>query len=253
MNPGAGADELRRLVPDPGSTTISDSLRELALSERASAERPYVITNFAVTVDGHATVDGRSGKIGSDHDTAMLMGLREKADAVLVGAGTIRAERYGRLLPDPKQRSGREDEGRSNEPLAVIVTGSLELPWEIGMFTEGGGPVLIVTSAEGEPPETEVQVQVNRHRERVDLGAALHSLRQEHGVALLLCEGGPRLHGALQAAGLVDELFVTIGPLLGGGEGPRMLEGVLPGPKQLELLGLLEAEGELFARYGVLS
>ena len=120
------------------------------------------------------------------------------------------------------------------------------------MFTEGG-PVLLVTSAEDEPPKTAVQVQLDRHRAHVDLRAALRSLRENNGVALLLCEGGPRLHGALHAAGLVDELFVTIGPLLGGGEGPRMLEGQLPRPKRLDLLGLLEAEGELFARYRVLS
>lgn len=252
MSPPETTDELRSLFLDAGSTTLASSLDLLDLRQLASPERPYVITNFAVTVDGHAAVDGRSGKIGSDLDTAMLMGLREQADAVLVGAGTIRAERYGRLLPDPKRRSRRQDQGRAEEPLAVLVTNSLELPWEIGIFTEGG-PVLIVTSAEDEPPETEVRVQVDRHPGSVDLRAALSLLRDEHGVALLLCEGGPRLHGALHAAGLVDELFVTVGPLLGGGEGPRMLEGSLPEPKRLELAGLLEAGGELFARYRVLS
>lgn len=243
---------MQRLFPGGRATSIAEALAELKLAQRAPAERPYVVTNFAVTIDGHATVDGLSGKIGSELDTELLMGLRERADAVLVGAGTIRAERYGRLLPDPERRSKRERDGLPAEPLAVIVSAALDLPWEIGMFTDGG-PVLIVTSAEGDPPETEVSVQVDRHRESVDLAAALGSLRAEHGVRLLLCEGGPRLHGALHSAGLVDELFVTVGPLLGGGAGPRMLEGKLAIPVSLELLGLLEARGELFARYRVLS
>ena len=209
-----------------------------------------MITNFAVTVDGHATIAGVSGKIGSDVDTATLMGLREQADAVLVGAGTIRAERYGRLLPEAERRSRRERGGLSQEPLAVIVSGRLELPWDVGLFTEGGG-VLIVTSSDEDPPQTASPIAVDRHSERVDLAAALRRLRQERGVRLLLCEGGPRLHGVLHAEGLVDELFLTIGPLLGGGAGPRMLEGELEEPVRLDPEWLLEADGELFARYRV--
>jgi riboflavin biosynthesis pyrimidine reductase len=83
---------------------------------------------------------------------------------------------------------------------------------------------------------------------RVDLAALLRSLREE-GIRALLCEGGPTLHGALQALGLVDELFLTIAPKLVGGEAPRILEGVLPEAAELELAWLLEQDGELFARY----
>lgn len=83
---------------------------------------------------------------------------------------------------------------------------------------------------------------------RVDLPALLRSLRRE-GVRALLCEGGPRLHGSLQAAGLVDELFLTIAPKLAGGGAPRILEGELPDVASLELAWLLEEDGELFARY----
>jgi riboflavin-specific deaminase-like protein len=243
---------VRRLYPEAAPASIARTLAELELRERAPAERPYVVTNFAVTIDGHATIGGLAGQIGSERDTETLMGLRERADAVLVGAGTIRAERYGRLLPDAERRSRRERKGLSPEPLAVIVSAKLDLPWDIGMFAEGGR-VLIVTSADGDPPETPVSVRVDRHHGGVDLAAAMRALRSERGVRLLVSEGGPRLHGALHAAGLVDELFVTIAPKLGGGGGPRMLEGSLPGPVSLELLGLLEAEGELFARYRVES
>jgi riboflavin biosynthesis pyrimidine reductase len=82
----------------------------------------------------------------------------------------------------------------------------------------------------------------------VDLPALLHELREE-GVGAVLCEGGPRLHGTLWSAGLVDELFLTIAPKLAGGDAPRIVEGALPGVEELELAWLLEQDGELFARY----
>jgi riboflavin biosynthesis pyrimidine reductase len=92
-------------------------------------------------------------------------------------------------------------------------------------------------------------VQVVRHEGSVDIVAALELLRREHGVRALLSEGGPGLHGELQAAGLVDELFLTIAPKLVGGAAPRIVEGDLPGVSGLELAWLLEQDGELFARY----
>ncbi len=184
---------MRRLIPDPGETTVERQLDSYRPWEEPREERPFVATNFAATVDGRATIGGVSGPIGSDTDTAMLVGLRTRFDAVMIGAGTMRAERY----------SGLE------KRLIVVESG----------------------------PEG-----------RVDLAALLRSLREE-GVRALLCEGGPTLHGALQAAGLVDELFLTIAPKLTGGEAPRIVEGILPDVTELELAWLLEHEGELFARY----
>ena len=109
--------------------------------------------------------------------------------------------------------------------------------------------MLIFTASEAEPPETATAVEVVRHEGVVDLGDALRHLRQESGIRALLCEGGPRLHAELQAAGLVDDLFLTIAPKLAGGEAPRIIEGELPGVAELELAWLLEEDGELFARY----
>ena len=187
---------MRRLVPDPGPTTIEEQLESYRPWEEPPEERPFVAVNFAATVDGRASIGGVSGPIGSDTDTAMLVGLRSRFDAVMIGAGTMRAERY----------SGLE------KRLVVVESG----------------------------PDG-----------RVDLTALLRSLREE-GVRALLCEGGPTLHGALQTAGLVDELFLTIAPKLVGGEAPRIVEGAaLPETTDLELAWLLEHEGELFARYRI--
>jgi riboflavin-specific deaminase-like protein len=240
---------MRRLLPDPGPTTVAAQLDGYRPWEQAHAERPLLAVNFATTLDGRATIGGVSGPIGSDNDTAMLSGLRGRFDAVMIGAGTMRAERYGRLAAKPQTRERREQLGLPAEPLMVLVSGRLDLPWDASLFTEGGR-VLIFTASEAEPPATATSVEVVRHEGHVDLAAAVSHLRRVHGVRALLCEGGPRLHAQLQAAGLVDELFLTIAPKLNGGEGPpSLIEGELGRVVELELAWLLEAEGELFARY----
>ena len=186
---------MRRLLPDPGPVTIEEQLAGYSPGEEAGTDRPYVAVNFATTLDGRATIGGVSGPIGSDSDTEMLSRLRTCFDAVMIGAGTMRAERYGEI--------GRR--------LVVVESGP-------------EGPV--------------------------DLDELLRSLREE-GVRALLCEGGPHLHAELWTAGLVDELFLTIAPkLTGAPDAPRILEGpTLPAPAELELVGLLESDGELLARY----
>jgi riboflavin-specific deaminase-like protein len=243
---------MRRLLPDPGPTSVPEQLDELDLVDRAGGERPYVITNFVIALDGRATLHGRSGPLGSDTDTQMLVGLRTKVDALMIGAGTMRAERYGRVVGDPEKRSRRERRGLPADPLMVIVSGRLDLPWDAPLFTEGGGRVLIFTASDADPPETEASLRVIRHSGRVDLAEALRYLRVERGVRALLCEGGPRLHAQLLDAGLVDELFVTHAPKLVGGEGPAMVRGLPELERPLELAWLLAEDGELFARYRVI-
>jgi riboflavin-specific deaminase-like protein len=244
---------MRRLLPDPGPTSVPEQLSGLDLVDRPLGERPYVVTNFAVTVDGKATLSGRSGRIGSDADTELLVGLRTKVDAVMIGAGTMRAERYGRVIGDSEKRSRRERRGLPHDPLMVIVSGRLDLPWDAPLFTDGGGRVLIFTSSDAEPPDTSTPVRVIRHQGRVDLVAALRHLRAERGVRALLCEGGPRLHAQLIGAGLVDELFVTHAPKLAGGEGPGLAVGLPELERPLELAWLLHEGGELFARYRLIG
>jgi riboflavin-specific deaminase-like protein len=246
---------LQRLLPDPGPTTPAEQYSGLRLVERAHPERPYLVTNFALTLDGRATIAGRSGPIGSAADTEVLHRLRTQVDAVLIGAGTLRVERYGRVVPDPELRGHRERaEGLGHDPLAVIVTDSLQLPWDAGLFTSGWGRVLILTSSDAEPPDTATTLRVERHEGRVDLPRAMATLRSERGVRAVLCEGGPRLHANLVQAELVDELFVTHAPKLALNEGPGLLEnGLLERPTDLELVWLLEENGELFARYEVRS
>jgi riboflavin-specific deaminase-like protein len=223
---------MRRLLPDPGPTSVSEQVETYRPSEEAREDRPLVAVNFAATLDGRATIEGRSGPIGSDTDTEMLVGLRKRFDAVMIGAGTMRVERYGPMAP-----------------LAVLISGRLDLPWDAPLFVDEAGEALIFTASEAEPPETAAKVDVVRHEGAVNLPEALRHLRQERGIRSLLCEGGPHLHAQLQADGLVDDLFLTIAPKLSGGDAPRILEGPLPSVVGLQLAWLLEEDGELFARY----
>jgi riboflavin-specific deaminase-like protein len=240
---------VRRLLPDPADTSPADQLQDLKLTELAPADRPWVVLNFAHTVDGRASIEGRSGKIGDEVDTEMLQRLRTQVDAVMIGAGTMRAERYGRMVADPDFRAYRERAGLAEDPLGVIVSNRLELPWDAGLFTDGGGEVVVFTASEEEPPETATPVTVVRHPDGVELDRGLEWLLTEREVKSILCEGGPTLHGRLREGGLADELFLTIAPKIAGGEGPRVLEGALPDIDRVELAWLLESEGELFARY----
>jgi riboflavin biosynthesis pyrimidine reductase len=240
---------VQRLVPDPGPTSAVDQLDAYRPWDDPPADRPRVALNFASTLDGRAAIEGRSGQIGSDTDTAMLVGLRQRFDAVMIGAGTMRVEKYGRIIGDPAKRARREELGLPGDPLVVLV-GSLDLPWDAPLFTDGGGEVLLITAdPEGEPPATATPVEVVREPDgRVDVGVALRRLREERGVRAVLCEGGPHLHSQLQAGGLADELFLTIAPKLVGA-GATILEGALPEVAELELAWLLREESELFARY----
>jgi riboflavin-specific deaminase-like protein len=240
---------MRILLPERGETNPATQLDDYRPFDHARTDRPFVAVNFATSLDGRASIEGRSGPIGSRLDTEMLQALRGRFDAVMIGAGTMRVERYGRIVSDPSLRARRERIGLPHDPLAVIVSGRLDLPWDAPLFTAGAGRVLIFTASEADPPPTQTPVRLVRHEGHVDPLEALRYLRRERGIRALLCEGGPGLHGELEAAGLVDELFLTIAPKLAGDQGPTMIAGPMPEVVELELIWLLEQDGELFSRY----
>src|SRR3954452_6522583 len=129
---------MRRLLPDPCPITVSQQLEGYRPWEEPRQERPLIAVNFATTVDGRAAIDGVSGPIGSATDTAMLAGLRTRFHAVMIRAGTMRAEGYGRVVANREQREARERIGLPHDPLMVIVSGRLDLPWDAPIFTAGG-------------------------------------------------------------------------------------------------------------------
>ena len=246
--------QLRRLLPDPAPLTPAEAVEGLAFGQRAPADRPYVAVNFVESVDGRAAFEGRSGTLGDDVDRQLFHGLRGRVDAVLVGTGTLRAERYGRLVRDPDRRAAREAAGLRPDPLAVVVSRSLDLPPDIPLFQDPDSTIVVYTSSDAEAPECPADVRLVRlDPAETTMTTALRRLRADHGVRSLLCEGGPTVFGALVHERLVDELFVTLSPKLAGGMDPlTILQGPrLPDPEELELRWVLEAGGSLFLRYGV--
>ena len=246
--------EFRRLLPDPATVDSAELLHDLRLGERARADRPYVIANFAATADGRIALGGRSGPIGDDGDLEMFRRLRTQADALLVGTGTLRTEEYGRVMRNPALRAHREAIGLAPDPPLVIVSRSGDLPLGIPLFADPASRVIVFTHPEVPDPDVAAQVELVRmDRAQLTVTAALRALRAEHGIRSVLSEGGPTLLGAMLHEGLVDELFLTVAPqLAGGGTDPTLTSGApLPSPAQLELRWALERHGSLYLRYAV--
>lgn len=246
--------EFRRLLPTPAEVDSADLFYDLRLGDRAHDDRPYLVVNFATTVDGRISIDGRSGQIGDDGDLEVFRRLRTQADALLVGSGTLRTESYGRVMRNPVLRSHREAIGLDPDPPMVIVSRTGDLPLEIPLFADPDSKAIVFTHPDVPDPDVAAQVEVVRlDRAHLTLTTALRHLRREHGIRSVLSEGGPTVLSALLHEGLVDELFLTVAPLLaGGGTEPALTTGApLPGPARLEPLWLLERAGSLYLRYAL--
>ena len=243
---------LRRLLPEPGELTADELVGELAPWEQARPQRPFVALNMVHTTDGRAAVRGRTAPISSVADRQLFHALRTRVDAVMVGAGTLRIERYGRLVRDAARREQRRLAGLEPDPLAIVISGSLALPDDLPLLQDPDSRVIIITASERSLEGVRAEVEYLRLAP-VDLVAALAQLRTTHGVRSILCEGGPHLNASLVAAELVDELFLTSVPALAGAAGElSIVDGApLQTPVALALRWLLEHEGELFARYAV--
>jgi riboflavin-specific deaminase-like protein len=241
---------LDRLEP-AGQRPPHEWLAELRPHERAPADRPFLYLNMVETVDGRASIEGRSQALGSEIDTLLLTEMRALADAVLIGSGTLRAEGYARLVGHPDRIARRKAAGRAPTPLAVLLSRGLDLPWEAGLFTAPDQPVLVYTGSDAGAPDVAAPLELVRLPEPTP-EAALRDLRAR-GIRSLLCEGGPTLNRGLLAAGLVDELFLTISPLLtGNADAPRIVEGDdLDAPVDLALQWVLRHGDELYLRYHI--
>ncbi|HWX86643.1 MAG TPA: dihydrofolate reductase family protein [Solirubrobacteraceae bacterium] len=254
---------LRRLLPPGEPTTVEGFVEGLDLAERAAggpSSRPYALLNMVSTVDGRVTVKGRSGAIGGQADKALFLALRTAVDGVMAGAGTMRAEHYRRLVRDEHRRAIRRARGLAEEPLACIVSGRLALGAEIPLLADPEARVAILTTSQASlPRDCRAGIQYIRavRDGLLDLTGAMAQLREDHGVHTLLCEGGPHLNAQLLAERLVDELFLSLGPVLAGGDATSETLRIISGPEldpphALELMSALEHDSHLFLRYKIL-
>jgi 5-amino-6-(5-phosphoribosylamino)uracil reductase len=248
---------LERIFPPGGQVTPDEAASGLRLGELAPDDRPYLVLNMVSTADGKVVLDGRSGGIGDEADRRLFHHLRTQVDAVMMGAGTLRAESYGRIVRDPALRDKREREGLAPDPLAIVVSGRLSLTPDLPLLQAAEQRVVVLTAAaaadEVEGCAAEVRYLRQENGAQLALAPLLRRLREHEGVRSILCEGGPTLNAALLHEELVDELFLSVAPKLAGGSHPlTAVAGTpLPEPAEMELVSALHGRSSLFLRYRV--
>lgn len=218
---------MRRLHPIPADAVPAFAACVDPNRHRHPDGLPWVEVCMVASVDGATAVEGRSGGLSSTADGELLQALRALADVVLVGAATVRAEGYG----VPRKAGLR---------VGVVSSRGEGLDFDSALFTSGAGFVVTTETAPDLPVDT-----VRAGTDELDLRRALAQL----DVGFVHAEGGPRLNGALLAAGLVDEINVTIAPLLAGGDAHRLTFGAPAAATGLRLAHVLEEDGFLFCRY----
>lgn len=188
--------------------------------------RPWVMVCMVASLDGSTVVNGRSGALSHPVDAAVMAALRRRADTIVVGAGTVRAEGYG-----PPRTPGQK---------IVVVSRRGDIDLNSALFASGAGVLALPLDA---PPVPVPSVRAGLGT--VDLAGVLAQL----DARVVQAEGGPALNAALASADLIDELNVTVAPLLTGGDGPRLITGATPLNHRLRLAQLAEHDDFLFMRW----
>jgi riboflavin biosynthesis pyrimidine reductase len=242
-------------LDDGEARAVRDLVAGLGLEEALAAgasPRPRVVADMIASLDGRASVDGRSVALGHPADRALLRELRAGVDAILVGTGTLRAERYANLL-DPEQRAARVAAGRSAHPVVATVSRALDLPLDIPLFGEAGIEILAYTESVAAAPASSAGGAaleiVRRDPGTLTLPEVLRDLGAR-GVRSVLCEGGPTLLRELIAQGGLDDLLLTLSPLVVGGGAASIVEGaVLAAPARWALVEAHRAGDHVFLHY----
>ncbi|MFB2598309.1 pyrimidine reductase family protein [Herbiconiux sp. P17] len=249
--------EIAELFPRPGGPLDREAL--LALYAPTHRADPRLRVNFIQSIDGSATLHGRSGGLGQPADKAVFDILRGVSDVVLVGAGTARAEGYGALTATDELVGWRLAQGLPAHPTMALVSGSLDLDPAGDLFAKAFTRPLVFTvpsaPADARARLAEVATVIDAPGSGVAAGRVDPVLvRREllaRGLPQVLCEGGPRLFGDIIAADLVDELCLTLSPVLEGGAGSRISlpAGDAPAPRGLDLTLLLRSGSMLLSRW----
>ncbi|WP_203590453.1 pyrimidine reductase family protein [Streptomyces sp. SID13031] len=243
---------MRRWSADGNELTGEELIAAYAVPDR-SARR--LRANFVTSIDGAVTLDGLSGGLSSKDDQNLLGLLRMLADVVLVGAGTLRAEQYNGLRLGKDRRVWRAEQGWPENPVLAVVSARLDLSPGSSVFTEAPVRPIVIT-CESAPAQqrkalAEVADVLACGDDEVDLTKAVAELA-ERGLSQILCEGGPHLLGSLTSADLVDEMCLTVSPVLAGPGARRITDGIASTQvHHLDPLHVLNgSDGYLFLRYG---
>lgn len=242
---------MRQLLPTVAE--VDPLASYLAADRPPPAGRPWVVVGMVASADGATAVGGRSGVLGGEADREVFRAVRAVADVVLVAAGTARTEGYGPVRLSDDARAARVAAGRSPDaPRLAVVSRSLELGAVAERFPDHEQRPLVLTTTDADDERVRALsavAEVRRFGESsCDLAAALASLHRD-GAAVVVSEGGPQLIGGLVGAGVVDELCITIAPMLVGGASDRVAVGAPEVAAELELVSLLTDDGVLCARW----
>jgi riboflavin biosynthesis pyrimidine reductase len=234
---------VRRIYPD-----IQDN-PDIAQAYAYPDDRPWLRLNMVSSSDGAAWLKGRSGGLSSTGDKRIFQTLRGLADVIVAGAATVRKEGYGPVKPRDSWAEIRA--GRPDVPPIAVITRSLGFDLDDELFTDAPSRTIVIT-CESAPHERRKEAAkrsdlIVAGEEGVDMRRAVAALH-DRGLTRILCEGGPRVNAQLSACGVVDELCLSISPLLVGGGAARILNGE-PSQVALDLSQVLEEEGVLFCRY----
>ena len=220
------------------------------------AGRPWLMVNMIASADGAVEVDGTSEALGNPADEAVFSAVRACADWIVAAAGTVRADRYGLPRPGEASRRARRAAGRAERPRLAVVSGSLDLDPDLPLFADqrpGDDLPVILTGRDAPAAAVEalgsVAEVVRLDSARPQPGEILAEL-DRRGAAVVLSEGGPSFNAQFADAGMIDELCLSIAPLVAGGSSPRIVHGSLRTvPLDLSIDHLLEASDTLFVRY----
>jgi riboflavin biosynthesis pyrimidine reductase len=256
---------MRRLFPPtgvgiraeaaPDTLDTVDALAEAYAYPQVSAGTPWLRANMVASLDGAARHEGLSHPLSSDADMRIFGVLRGLADVVVVGAQTVRQEGYRPARAREAFRGSRAAAGQPPAPAIAVVTASLDLDFSAALFTEPVVPTLLLTGAAAPADrvraagEAGAQVVVAGDGAAVDPVRAVRELA-DRAMTRLLIEGGPRLLAQFAAAGALDELCLTVAPLITAGDAMRIMNG--PGiapPQRFAPVSVLEEDGFLFTRY----
>jgi 5-amino-6-(5-phosphoribosylamino)uracil reductase len=238
----------------PGSGDVDDIELERLYDYPPQLERPWVQVNFVSSPDGAVTVGGKSHGLSGPADKKVFMLGRTLADVVLVGAGTATIEGYRGVQAGEVRSAVRARLGLSPVPPIAVVTRRATIAPDSPLVTDTLAPTIVLT-CEAAPPDRRQALAdagaevVTAGDDDVDLPTALAEL-DKRGLRRVSCEGGPHLFGGLIEAGLVDQLCLTVSPLLAGGDASRIAVGPPPvAPRELELASVLTDDGFLMLRY----
>jgi riboflavin-specific deaminase-like protein len=218
--------------------------------------KPYTVINAVSTLDGRAALEGKSSTIGSAADRVIMRNIRCAFDAVLVGAGTLRAENLDLAVPQRLAQKRRE-KGLREQPLSIILIGLLPLPKRRRLYEQQGLVILGPKRVQAEHLPAAAAFRALPERKgsgRVDIRGVLRILEEEFGVGCLLVEGGPTVNRSFLSGGHVDELFLTLAPRISGdGDAPNIVAGPEAFPDKVRETKLVSvhgvAGGELYLRY----